>query len=205
MDISNPAAPFLTPSVIAVFEALRRAKPNLTGRTIAAMCDGVSVSQVSLVLKNFEALGIVKVEALPPAKLYTLNASNFGTKGLLALLSQFDEVLQRASSQIASWPERPKAVWLYGSAARGKANSESDIDFVFVWPKQAWDSSPANDYLAEFGEWLTEATGNQVSFLNISMSELKVMIQNEAALVGQLRRDAKVVWGATPEDLLAKR
>jgi predicted nucleotidyltransferase len=169
------------------------------------MCDGVSVSQVSLVLKNFESLGIVRVEALPPAKLYTLNASNFGTKALFALLSQFDEVLQRAGAHIASWPEQPKAVWLYGSAARGRANSESDIDLVFVWSKEVWDRAPANTNLSEFGQWMLDATGNEANFLNISMSELKVMLQNEAALLGQLRRDAKVVWGATPEDLLAKR
>lgn len=205
MQISNSAADFLNPSVIAVLKVLDRAAPNLSGRTIADMVEGVSVAQVNLVLRKFEQLGLVSVVSSPPAKLYSLNRTHFGTKALLDLIGQFDSFLSEASIRLSSWNRKPKAVWLFGSAARGDATSDSDIDLILIWSKPDWQSSLVEAELEDFSMWALRATGNEPNLLHISMSELEVMIQKKAALIGQLRSDAKVVWGATPEDLLAKR
>lgn len=205
MQISNPAAEFLNPSVIAVLKVLDRAAPNLSGRSIAHMVEGFSLAQVNLVLRKFEQLGLLEVVSLPPAKLYTLNRANLGTKALLALTNQFQSFLSEASTKVANWEIKPKAVWLFGSAARGEASFESDIDLIFIWAKPTWDRHPSAGNLESFESWALSATGNEPNLLNVSMSELEIMIQKKAALIGQLRRDAKVVWGATPEYLLAKR
>lgn len=205
MQIFNPAGDFLNPSVIWVLTVLDRAAPNLSGRTIASMAEGVSPAQVNLVLRKFERLGIVNVESVPPSKLYTLNRNHFGTKALLQLLGQFDAFLQEAHKKLGAWSSKPNAVWLFGSAARGEANSDSDIDLVFVWKKSNWNSGETGDAITKFADWAYQVTGNEPNLLHISMSELDLMIAKKDALIGQLRRDAKVVWGATPEDLLAKR
>lgn len=205
MQISNPAVDFLNPSVIAVLKVLDRAAPNLSGRTIADMVEGVSVAQVNLVLRKFEQLGLVTVLSSPPSKLYALNRTHFGTKALLDLIGQFESFLSEASIRVSSWNRKPKAVWLFGSAARSDATSDSDIDLILIWANSGWQTSPTEAELEEFSIWALRATGNEPNLMNISMSELEDMIQKKAALIGQLRRDAKVVWGATPEDLLAKR
>jgi predicted nucleotidyltransferase len=205
MQISNPAADFLNHSQIEVLKVLERAKPKVSGRTIAGMTEGVSTAQVNLVLRKFEELGIVDVQSVPPSKLYTLNRTHFGTQALLSLLNQFPNFLLEAKRVISNWASKPQAVWLFGSAAQGKASSASDIDLLFIWKKTSWETTAVADSLEAFLLWTQSATGNEPNLLNISMSELDLMIARKDALIGQLRRDAKVVWGATPEDLLAKR
>ncbi|MHB1475788.1 MAG: nucleotidyltransferase domain-containing protein [Dermatophilaceae bacterium] len=73
-------------------------------------------------------------EAADGAHSYTLNRSHLAAPAVLALANLRQELLDRIRTEVSTWAVESEATWMFGSAARGDADADSDIDLLFVRP-----------------------------------------------------------------------
>lgn len=120
----------------AVLAALLRTNAPLTGRQVHALVsDDYSLWTVQVALKATEQLGLVNVQTIGRAGVHTVNEDHFSVAPLRALLdpiAALTEIVREAvGNEVAT-------VILFGSIARGEANTNSDIDLAVIAPA-GWD------------------------------------------------------------------
>lgn len=161
MNLSDPIRAVIPSSYGPVLEVLARTETPLTGRTIASLTDGrVGVSQVSAVLRELVANGLVLVTEHPPANLYLLNRDHVAADAIQQLARLRETLLERMRHQVMSWEVPPVAVWLFGSLARGEGGPESDIDVLVLTPNTVGaGTSPDSDPTPLYQEWTDQVDG----------------------------------------------
>ena len=204
MDLSSPISSVIPSAHGAVLAVLARTHEPLSGRRVAALTDGrVGQRRVNDVLGELADAGIVRCERHPPAKLYVLNREHVAAAGVIALASQWEELLRRIRDELVDWQAPPVSACLFGSAARGQASSDSDLDILLVpgfdddrltlvWQEQV-------DRLTELvGAW----SGNACEVLELSTEELAGAAARNDRLVHDLKADAITLGGRDVRSLL---
>jgi predicted nucleotidyltransferase len=207
MNLSQPLAtvsPGLHGRVLAV---LARTDKPLTGRTVASLAQPhTSLRGVQVTLDDLVANGVVSRERVGRAYLYTLNLDHLAVAPILALANMRTELLERTSAEISAWDPVPDAVWLFGSVARGEADTDGDVDLLVVRPDTVDQDLPAwLEQVDALSGQITRWTGNGCEVLEFSSSELAVAVVRDERLVADLRRDAVPLAGAQPRALLRKK
>ena len=204
MDLSSPISSVIPSAHGAVLAVLARTHEPLSGRRVAALTDGrVGQRRVNDVLGELADAGIVRCEHHPPAKLYVLNREHVAAAGVIALASQWEELLRRIRNELVDWQVPPVSACLFGSAARGQASTDSDLDILLVpgfdddrltlvWQEQV-------DGLIELvGAW----SGNACEVLELSTEELAGAAARNDRLVHDLKADAITLGGRDVRSLL---
>lgn len=204
MDLSSPISSVIPSAHGAVLAVLARTHEPLSGRRVAALTEGrVGQRRVNDVLGELADAGIVRCEHHPPAKLYVLNREHVAAAGVIALASQWEELLRRIRDELVDWQVPPVSACLFGSAARGQASSDSDLDILLVpgfdddrltlvWQEQV-------DRLTELvGAW----SGNACEVLELSTEELAAAAARNDRLVHDLKADAITLGGRDVRSLL---
>jgi predicted nucleotidyltransferase len=111
------------------------------------------------------------------------------------------ETLSRIGQEVSGWRPRPIAMWVFGSAARGDGAVESDIDLLAVLPDDA-DMDELADRLDDLREHVVAWSGNPAELLVLTASELAERVAENDPLIAELRRDAQVLFGRRPSQLL---
>jgi predicted nucleotidyltransferase len=112
-------------------------------------------------------------------------------------------LLHRISEAVGSWRPAPLALWLFGSAARGEGTADSDIDLLIVRPSatngddQSWRRQ-SDDLSERVSAW----SGNDCQILEYSSAELSALVKADDPLVEELRREAIVIAGRPPLEVL---
>lgn len=96
----------------------------------------------------------------------------------------------------------PQAVWLYGSVARGEDDAASDIDVAIV--TAAPEASAQADALREAVTHTRAASAERVSVITLAPADARRAARQKTAFWENLRRDAVVLLGDAPADLLAR-
>jgi predicted nucleotidyltransferase len=114
------------------------------------------------------------------------------------------ELLKRLRDSIEAWQVAPRHVSLFGSAARGEGDTQSDIDLFIVRPKGVSEDdvrwrTQLEGLAAEIRSW----TGNHASFSDVSEDELGRLRSDAPPILDELRADAIVLSGAETQELLA--
>lgn len=98
----------------------------------------------------------------------------------------------------------PPALVIFGSFARGEANSDSDIDVLAVRPDRA-DSEAWTDAIFAFATSARRLTGNPVQILDYDLDEMRRRASSRAktgkAFWEALRRDSAVLAGVSIDNL----
>jgi hypothetical protein len=191
MDLSNPIHSII-PSVHGdVLGVLGRTDRPLSGRAIADLLEGrAGVTGVSLVLRALVSEGIVLSEEHPPAILYRLNKEHLAAESIVSLAHLRERLIELLREQVGSWPSSPNGAWLFGSFARGTADSSSDIDVLVVRPNDvAVANSGWRQHLASFSRQVSASTGNDCRIAEFSDEEFVQIFENDDRLAGELRRD----------------
>jgi predicted nucleotidyltransferase len=204
VDLSSPISSVIPSAHGAVLAVLARTHEPLSGRRVAALTEGrVGQRRVNDVLGELADAGIVRCEHHPPAKLYVLNREHVAAAGVIALASQWEELLRRIRDELVDWQVPPVSACLFGSAARGQASSDSDLDILLVpgfdddrltlvWQEQV-------DRLTELvGAW----SGNACEVLELSTEELAAAAARNDRLVHDLKADAITLGGRDVRSLL---
>src|SRR4051794_35182337 len=132
MDLGAPhtaICPTLDSSVLAV---LARTTHPLTGREVARLVGRPSHRGVLDVLNRLTDQGLVDREEAGRAFLFALNREHLAAPAVGVLANLRTELMGRLITQILVWDPRPVHVSLFGSAARGDGDVQSDIDLLVV-------------------------------------------------------------------------
>lgn len=117
-------------------------------------------------------------------------------------------LLDRIRADLGAWPLRPEAAWLFGSAARGEAHAESDIDILLVRPPSAAGGRTEESRTAwqlktqTLAENVRAWSGNACEILELDTVELAAAVERNDRLVRDLREQAVVLTGEDQRKLL---
>jgi hypothetical protein len=150
MDLARPLT-VITPTVDGdVLAVLARAEASFTGRQVHQVAGRHSERGIRNALHRLSTQGIVARERVGSADQYRLNRAHLAAPYVEALAKLREELLRRLASELDGWAVPPEFVALFGSAARGAMQPESDIDLLVLRP----DTVDADDQ-----EWRTQLDG----------------------------------------------
>jgi antitoxin ChpS len=114
-----------------------------------------------------------------------------------------DAAVTRAVTALASalrehYGDRLKAIYLFGSRARGDFEPYSDVDVALILEGEVQRSLPETRYLSDLAYDLLLETGAEVQPWPIEEKDWRNPDNAESpALVGAMKRDAKPIWVAS--------
>ncbi|GAA3118614.1 putative nucleotidyltransferase [Kribbella aluminosa] len=190
-----------------VLGVLARTERPLTGRALAGLLRSPgSPSGVQKVLDDLVTNGVVVAEPAGRARLYTLNRQHVAYQAINQLARLRESLLDRIREEANSWAVPAKAIWLFGSSARGQGGPDSDLDLLIVRPDDVDDSDPR--WLRQLETLSAQASlwsGNSCEVVEYSDQEIRDLISHGERLVAELRRDAVPITGSTPRQLLNRK
>lgn len=206
MDLANPITSVIPGAYGDVLAVLARTDVALSGRRVASLTRGpTSRRRVDAVLAELAHAGVVLVQEVPPAKLYRLNRDHVAAAGIEALASLRDTLLSRMRTELASWRVTPVAAWLFGSAARGEATVDSDIDLLLIRPPLGGDDDTWDGQVDALRELVLAWSGNELEALSLNVDELHQLRDRGERLIDELLSDTVVLVGSDVRRLIGSR
>lgn len=210
MDLTHPMQSVIPSAHGAVLGVLARTEEPLSGRRVADLTrPKFTQTRVNDVLQQLAASGIALRESRPPSNLYRLNREHVAAEGILALAGMWATLLGRMRAELENWSVPPKAAWLFGSAARGEAGQDSDIDILLVRPVDALESEGTaavwqrqTDALSEH---VTAWAGNSCEVLEMDAPDLRAAVERDDRLIRDLREQAVVLAGRDARSTLRRK
>ncbi len=188
MDLRHPFG-VVTPSVDGdVLAVLARADKAFSGRAVQRAISGASQRTVLRALRRLEDQGIVQSQPAAPAILFRLNRRHLAAPMIEALASLRLQLIERLRETIESWELAPLVAVLFGSAARGDASEESDLDILFVRARGIdADDDGWRAQVAALEEAATAWTGNDARTLEYGEEELPALVGSERVIEDAVR------------------
>lgn len=207
MDLSNPARAVMPSAHGVVLRALAHTDRPMSGRALAELVgDQAGYRRVAQVLGQLVDAGVVLRESQPPAYLYRLNREHVAAEAIAMLADLRARLMQRISQTVSTWKVQPVAVWLFGSGARGDGNTDSDLDMLVVRPDTVSDGDPRwRHQLEELAASVTAWSGNDCQLVEYSQRELASLVTAGERLVTDLRAEAIVLAGKSPQEVLRSK
>ena len=140
---------------------------------------------------------------VPPSSLFRLVPEHVAARFILDLAASADRVLDEIGRMARALPVPPVSVVVFGSFARREAVADSDIDLVVVRPPdideddEAWSRS-----IEQWRSSVRRLTGNPVEVLEVSADDVADRLAGRSQLWTEIRRDGRVVHGASLDRLL---
>jgi len=195
----STVVPTLDGPVLAV---LARTSQPLTGRKIHQLTGSGSETGTRRVLRRLARTGLVTAAEVGASVQYTLNRRHLAADAVLELTSMRHRLFHQIRDAIEQWSLKPIHASVFGSAARGDGDMESDVDMLFVFEFTHIDTG-ADDYLPtgwveQIGQLTDQVhawTGNHLQSYEISQSEFGAHLQAGEPIVDEWVRDAVAIYG----------
>lgn len=186
MDTGSPISSVIPSLDGAVLAALAGTNAPLNLSSAHKLAGRGSLSGVRRVLVRLVAHGIV----LDVPGGYVLNRDHVAAPAVESLAQLWGEALDRIRRHVAQWPDAPRLVGIYGSAARRDGDEESDVDLIVVS-----DATDASDYAAELAAQVERWTGNATHVVTVGSKDLRRMRRAREAILADWERDLVVIVG----------
>jgi hypothetical protein len=175
----------------------------LSGRRVARLARRGSVAAVAKALDRLVRQGLVLRQEAPPASLYTLNRQHVAAPAVETLALIRIEFLARLRRAFSTWSIPPTHASLFGSAARGDGDLDSDIDMFVVRPAGVEaDDTTWDEQLRDIGDAVLAWTGNHAGVIDFAEHDLGQMRDEDPPVLQELRRDAIDLAGVPLRELL---
>ena len=180
-------------SVVAVLSATTR---PLTGREVARLAPEGSQPGISKALARLTDEGLVERQEAGNARLYTLNRDHLAAPAATMLADLRNALVARFEEEVAGWKLQPLHMSIFGSAARGEGDVDSDIDLLIVRPAAiAVDDPHWRDQLDGLAHAVRRWTGNPASISEIPESDLRRLARERPPIVDAISADAITLHG----------
>jgi len=205
MDFRRPVQVVIPGVQGRILAVLVETTAELNLRTIARLA-GVSPAQASRILPELVRLGVVERREAPPSALFRLVEVNVAAALLRSLSRARECVLAELGRQASQLECRPVSVIVFGSFARGDADADSDLDVVFVRPRDVTEDderwAASMDYWSGYARRLT---GNRVQVLEADEMSVGRLLRGRRPLWADIARDGRVVYGKAEDELSGRR
>ncbi len=204
MDLSSPLAT-VTPTLDAgVLHVLSATTAGCTAAEVHRRLGHSSDEGVRKVLARLVRQGVVLVESPARYPLYRLNREHVAVRHIEALTRVRDDIFTRIREEVAGWHVRPMHVGLFGSFARGTADSDSDVDVLVVRPRAVADSDEETwlHQIDDLDRGISIWTGNAAHMIDLAPTTLGQMAQEGDPLVDSWRAEDIPIYGERLVDVL---
>ncbi len=222
-DLTRAVTPTLDGPVLAVLA--QAGKPLTVGQVAAQMPRGSEIG-VRRCLSRLVAQGIVRATEMGRNRVHELNREHIAAPIAVMLAGLRLELWARFRKTLSTWNPRPVYGCVFGSAARGDGEAESDIDLLLVHAPLPGESDPrrgssGRDAVAglspefrasplterQLARWRREVdrlhefargwTGNPLQVLEMSAYQWADHQRQPSALFREISRDAIEVVGTS--------
>jgi predicted nucleotidyltransferase len=193
MDLGAPVLDVAPAVRGALLQELARLEQPVTRRQLASAA-GVAPGNASAVIEELIRAGLVTETAAGRSSMVVLNRSHLAAGPVLALAGLRGELIRRLRARLSAWPDLLGA-WLFGSVARGDADSGSDVDLLIV--AADLQSTELHDRLARLHADVRSWTGNDLQLVEHSQTSWRKLVRAKNPLVEQIRLDGIALTGDT--------
>jgi predicted nucleotidyltransferase len=148
---------------------------------------GVAPQTALTVVNELSEAGIVSADQAGSARMVSLNRAHLASEPLIALGRTRARLVTRLTDELARWNELAGA-WLFGSAARGSGDRESDVDILLVAERStetaSWTGSAAQ-IISDVHSW----TGNPAQLLEHTTRSFAQLVRDRNPLVDAIHED----------------
>lgn len=115
---------------------------------------------------------------------------------MLILASLRSRFLARLKDAVRGWPFQPVHASVFGSAARGDGDVESDIDLYIVRPKGIDENDEQwRAQIDQLAKDVQSWTGNRAGIAEVSESDMRRLRRERPPVVHELEKDSVVITG----------
>ena len=129
----------------------------------------------------------MSAEKAGSAQMVSLNRAHLAAEPLILLGRTRARFVTRLTGELSGWSGLAGA-WLFGSAARGSGDRESDVDVLLVAERSidtaAWADSTAR-IMSDIHAW----TGNQAQLVEHTSRSFAQLVRHRNPLVDAIRED----------------
>lgn len=172
MDVAAPHTVVMSPGTGAVLRALVGTTRDLSLRELGRIA-GVSHTRARQAVEHLAEHGLVEVDRTPSGHRCRFNPDHLAADAVVALVSMRARLLDALTRDLGSWSPPPLHASLFGSAARGDGDTNSDLDLLVVQPD---DLPPDDDHWAQqlhdSATRISRWTGNEVAWFVIDRETL---------------------------------
>jgi predicted nucleotidyltransferase len=187
VNVSTPILDIVPGPRGLLLNALCRLTGSCTGREVAAQA-GVPTATTARILAEFVEIGLVDSLPAGRAVLYRLRRDHLLAQAVVSLSSARFDLVDELRNHLKTWPEPAVAAWLFGSAARGDGNRESDIDLFLVASK----TRATDNWQRQVGELagrVERLTGNDAQIVEHTVSSFCELDAHRSPITRALRVD----------------
>ena len=222
MDLTVPLA-VVTPTLdAAVLQALAATTSLSSGAQVHRMGGVGSADGVRRVLARLVGQGIVVAQEHPHATLYLLNRDHVAAEAVVALTRLRQVIIDRITAEVAGWEPRLIHASLFGSFARGEADTESDVDILVIpararrsragtvnatgssGPAPTQSESALEAAIAQLAKDVYRWTGNRAHIVSATVEVVASMVSTRDPLVESWRADHVHLAGTRLLDVLRR-
>lgn len=207
MDLSFPLTTIAPTLDAGVLHVLAATTAGCTAAEVHRRLGHGSDEGVRKVLARLVRQGVVLVETPARYPLYRLNRDHVAAPHIEALTRVRDQIVARIREEVIGWRVTPAHAGLFGSFARGTADSDSDIDVLLVRPgglaerdEDAW-----LDQLEHLDRAIRAWTGNAAQIIDVAPDTLSQMAADSDPLVESWRAEDLRLCGERLTDLIRRR
>src|SRR6218665_3640389 len=187
------------PDALAV---LAQASGPLTGREVARRA-GRSQDRIRQVLERLVEHGVVFRDQAGSARLYRLNREHLAAPAIIELTELRALLVDRLRANLASWDEPALAAVMFGSAARGDGDLDSDIDLLVVRPEGVDEGHAIwRGQLDRLSDLILAWTGNHAGIVEVGAEELGDLIDRAPPVLASIRAEGIDLAGTRIHRLL---
>lgn len=204
MDVAKPyraISPTIDTELLVALASSREAR---SGRQLSDDI-GRSRTGVQHVLDRLVSEGLVRRVEAGRAFLYTFNHDHLLARAVQEMAGARIEFIHRLRALVGEWQTKPLHLSLFGSAARGDGDTESDIDLFLVRPRRVeGEDDQWRAQVERLAEQVYEWTGNNASIVELQEQRLPALRRRRPPALRELDRDAIDIAGTPANKLLKK-
>jgi predicted nucleotidyltransferase len=197
VDLSEPIAAIVPTLDGPALRVLAATSASASARELHRRAGVGSEDGLRRSLNRLTHQGVVTAERVGQSVQYLLNREHVAFPAVELLVGMRRELLARIAEHTRSWEPAPRFVGVYGSAARGDGDAESDIDLLVI--AEAVD----DDAVASLADRVVAWSGNRASITVLTPTELAEAHTAREPIVEQWRHDLVPLVGMLRELALA--